>query len=123
MLPKKNRLTRRSDFASVYAKGSYFTHGPVSIKFLRNGLSNTRIGFSVGKNYSAKATERNRMRRILRAACLSHLEKIVPGYDIVIMAKPANKGPDTTEYSSLLGKNFKRSSLMKGTVKKKKKKQ
>lgn len=113
MLPKKNRLIKRGDFASVYAKGSYLAYGGISVKYFKSGLPDTRIGFSVGKNYSSKAVDRNRMKRILRMACLSHLKKLAAGYDIIIMARRQSKKPDAAEYSLLLGKIFKNAGLEK----------
>ena len=88
MLPIKNRLKKREDFAKVFSKGAYVGNNDLSVKYANNSLSETRFGFPVGKNYSKKAVVRNRARRILRLAIAYHLSKIKPGFDIIILIKP-----------------------------------
>lgn len=91
MLPKKYRLTENKDFSAIYSKGFYGACDGIAIKYLDTKSSATRIGFSVGKNFSKKAVERNRAKRILRAACLPYAKTLKPGFDIVIMIKPKTK--------------------------------
>ena len=89
MLPKKYRLSSREDFSLLYSRGSYTgIYNGLAIKFLKNNIGVTRIGFPVGKNFSKKAVARNRARRILRAATSTFLGKLKPGYDIIIMLRP-----------------------------------
>lgn len=88
MLPIKNRLKKREDFAQVFSKGAYAGYDGLSIKYAKNSLSDSRIGFPVGKNYSKKAVIRNRARRILREACRNSLLEIKNGYDIIVLIKP-----------------------------------
>ena len=89
MLPIKNRLKKREDFAQVFSKGAYAGYDGLSLKYAKNSLEITRIGFPIGKNYSKKAVIRNRSRRILRAALNTYLEQIRPGFDIIVLIKPA----------------------------------
>lgn len=88
MLPIKNRLKKREDFAQVFSKGAYAGFDGLSIKYAKNSLPESRIGFPVGKNYSKKAVTRNKTRRILRAACMKNLAEIKPGFDIIVIIKP-----------------------------------
>lgn len=99
MLSIRNRLTKRADFSLIYKNGSYAACDGIAIKFLRTGNSTTRIGFSVGKNYSKKATVRNHAKRVLREAVKSHLATLKPGYDLVVMASPSKK---TLEFKELV---------------------
>jgi len=39
MLPKKNRLTKREDFSTVYLKGSYVGQDDIAIKYLQSDQS------------------------------------------------------------------------------------
>jgi ribonuclease P protein component len=91
MLPVQNRLKKRDEFAKVFSKGAYVASENIAIKYSNNFLPVVRIGFPVGKNYSKKAVERNHARRILRAACMTELQNLRPGYDIILMIKPAKK--------------------------------
>ena len=89
MLPKINRLSKREDFQKVYAKGTYASVGAVAVKFISSGQKYpARIGFSVGKNISKKAVERNRTRRVLREAIRVHVKSLKTGADIIVMVKP-----------------------------------
>ena len=91
MLSIQHRLTKREDFALVYAKGSYIACDGIGLKFLKTNNPFTRVGFPVGKNYSKKATDRNRVRRLLREAMRTHLPSTKPGYDLVLMIRPQKK--------------------------------
>ncbi len=91
MLPKKNRLTKKEDFERVSSKGSYFSFQNISIKIARNDLSFPRVGFSIGKKISTKATDRNRIKRVLRESFQKYLPKIVAGVDIVVYFKKDNR--------------------------------
>lgn len=84
MLPKKNRLTDRADFQEIYKNGRFFSLNSIAIQFLPNNTKETRVGFSVGKKYLKKATERNKARRILREIISTELSRINTGIDIII---------------------------------------
>lgn len=99
MLARENRLTKKEDFSRVYENGRYFCQNNISIKFLKATGLEVRVGFSIGKNYSKLATERNKARRILRHAMLKNITNIKPGYDIVIMLK---KGKHTQSKFSMI---------------------
>ncbi len=96
MLPNQNRLTQRSDFALIYKNGSYAACDGIAIKFLKTVNPFIRAGFPIGKSYSKKATDRNRMRRFLREATRMHLYSLKPGYDFVLMV---NSGKNTLQFS------------------------
>jgi len=50
-------------------------------------MSVTRIGIVVGKKFSKKAVERNRVKRILREEVRKLYGQLDTGYDIVIFVK------------------------------------
>ncbi len=52
-----------------------------------NELSTSRFGFSVSKRVG-KATTRNRVKRRMREAVRMHSELLVPGWDVVFIARP-----------------------------------
>lgn len=110
MLPKKNRLTKRTDFARVYRLGSFFSEGPVSMKAVENNLDVARIGFSIEKKFFKKATERNRIRRILREIFRKNLKNIRKGTDIVVFYKKSEKDPNFEKISMIIEKLIKKQS-------------
>ena len=108
MLPSKNRLTKRTDFANVYRKGTFFIEGPLSIKVARNNLENARIGFSIEKKFFKKATERNRIKRLLREAFHQNLDNVRKDCDIVVFYKKSEPNPDLKIILELTKKIIKR---------------
>lgn len=57
----------------------------------KNGRKETRIGFSIGLNFSKKAVERNRVKRRLRNIFHKHIKEIKKGLDIVVIMKKDKK--------------------------------
>lgn len=112
MLPVQNRLKKRDDFAKVFSNGAYAASENIAIKYSNNFLPVVRIGFPVGKNYSKKAVERNRARRILRAACLEQLKDLHPGHDIILMIKPSKKSIEFNTVSLEIKKLFIKARLL-----------
>jgi ribonuclease P protein component len=91
MLPYQNRLIKRKDFEDTYRYGSFFSFGNICLKAKKNSLGKTRIGFSIGLNFSKKAVKRNKIRRQLREISRKNLNHIKKGFDLVIMIKKNRK--------------------------------
>ena len=64
MLAKKNRLSRL-EIQKVIKKGKRFNFGFLSFKILANQFDFARFAVVVPKSLVKKATERNRLRRIM----------------------------------------------------------
>ena len=111
MLAKKNRLTKREDFVIVYSKGAYINLAGITIKYAPAKNIETRIGFSIGKNFSKKAVTRNRTRRVLQEACRLNIELLKPGFDIVVIIKPEYKTIEFKNTVELLKKIFTKANL------------
>jgi ribonuclease P protein component len=60
-------------------------HGVLMLGIRPNGLRESRAGFAIGKRVG-NAVTRNRVRRRLRE--IVRATPLVPGYDIVITARP-----------------------------------
>ncbi len=87
MLPLKNRLKNSTDIKKVFLDGKSAQNGFLFLKFCPNNLQQSRIAFSVGLKHSKSAVKRNRTKRLLRAATEQFLEKLKPGFDIVVNIK------------------------------------
>jgi len=88
MLKKPNRLLREKDFEAVFESGNSFGQGSLFLKFKKNNTDETRFGLIVSKKFSKKATERNRVKRLLREAIKGKLAEIKKGLDLVIIVGP-----------------------------------
>jgi ribonuclease P protein component len=84
---KSEHILKTGDFAVVYKKGRAARSDLIFLHYLANGLSRSRIGFSISSGRIALATGRNRIRRILREVFRRNKFFFKPGYDIVVVVK------------------------------------
>ncbi len=75
----------------------------VVLYFKQNRRQKTRIGISVSKKIGGSVV-RSRAKRILREAVRHHLGELVPGVDIILIARRAIKGIKSTEVEQSLVK-------------------
>jgi ribonuclease P protein component len=85
-MAKKWALTKRAQYLAVYKSGKAWVNSLMVMKALPNHCEYSRYGFSVTKNIG-KAVVRNRIRRLLRE--ISRITPVKPGWDIVLIARPA----------------------------------
>ena len=85
MLPQINRLKKRTEFQYSYKHGktAHFKEFSVVVFTRRDKL--LRIGFSVSKKIG-KATQRNHVKRQLRAIVRGELSYIKRGYNLIFVA-------------------------------------
>jgi ribonuclease P protein component len=81
-------LSRPQDFAAVQGTGTTKSHALLSVKFLRTDLEDTRFGLSTSRRLGG-AVKRNRVRRRLREALRVMAPSFQPGWDVLIIARPA----------------------------------
>lgn len=89
MLARPHRLTK--DFPSLYKKGRQVTSRNLRLIYSPNSQNTTRFGFVISKKHAAKIVQRNRIKRILRAAVAAAQKKVAPGFDVIIQGKPGVK--------------------------------
>jgi ribonuclease P protein component len=87
MLPFRNRLVKRKDFAIIQKKGLFFHQGGITLKVLANQQMETRVGIVAGMSFSKKAVERNQAKRQLRELIKGRLGQMKKGYDVVVMVR------------------------------------
>ena len=89
---KYERLRKDADFKNVYKKGKSAANKTFVIYFAKNGLSCTRIGFSISKKVG-NAVKRNRIRRLIKEN-LKDMDNLKQGYDIIFIARIASSDID-----------------------------
>ena len=85
--PRLVVLSRPQDFAALQA-GTLRSHPLLSARFLRTDLETTRFGLATGRKLGG-AVVRNRVRRRLREGLRAMAPSFQPGWDVLIIARPA----------------------------------
>ncbi|MBQ9743370.1 MAG: ribonuclease P protein component [Ruminococcus sp.] len=89
-------LKENREFRRAYTRGRSYVSPDLVTYIIKNNTNNLRIGITTGKKIG-KAVERNRSKRIIRAAYSSLCADIRPGYDLVFVARaktPYRKSKD-----------------------------
>ena len=98
-MQRRNRLSRSRDFDTVYRKGrSTSTRFLVLYWFPREDEADTeesRLGLAVPRSVGG-AVVRNRVKRQLRETWNELAERTQPGFDYVLVARPALAEPADT---------------------------
>ena len=81
-------LSRPQDFAAIQGNGTSRSNPLLIARFLQTDLETTRFGLSTGRRLGG-AVVRNRVRRRLREALRVMAPSFQPGWDVLIIARPA----------------------------------
>jgi len=93
MLPSKYRLRSSQEISRVFNDGLTIKSFNLLAKYLPRNFSQPRFALSVSKKEVKKATQRNRLKRLLREAIKKHLEQFPPGdYLFVVYFRPERAG-------------------------------
>ena len=87
-MPRLVMLSRPQDFAAFQGDGTTRSHPLLTARFRRTDLETTRFGLSTGRALGG-AVVRNRVRRRLREALRVMAPSFQPGWDVLIIARPA----------------------------------
>jgi ribonuclease P protein component len=83
---RKFRLSRSNDFQRVRRYGKSYAHPLIVLIKLPNELGISRFGVAAGRAVGS-AVKRNRAKRQLREALRARMPSILPGWDIVVIAR------------------------------------
>ena len=107
---KYRPLNKNRDFSRAYARGKSYVHPHLVLYVAKNRLGHTRIGLTATKKVGG-AVQRNRARRVLRAALCEHLPADIGGYDIILVARGATPHLKSTQVSRSLAALLRRAGL------------
>jgi len=80
---------KKADFANIFKRGETANSQLVFLKFKKNDKEINRFGIVTSLKISKKAVVRNKIKRRLREIIRECLKNFKPGFDIIIIAKPA----------------------------------
>lgn len=88
-LPKKFRLSEKSEIDQVFKKGKSINSKLFNIKFLYVGSKLSRFAIVAGLKISRKAVLRNKIKRSLAEIIRLNIPKFKAGYNVVVMPRLA----------------------------------
>ncbi len=102
MLGKEYRLKKTSDFQEILRQKKSFGYKGLLVKTKFGETSRSRVAIVVGRKVAAKATKRNRIRRLLREALRKKIAAFPRCIDAVIIVLPTFKAESLEAADSAL---------------------
>lgn len=85
MLPRRFRLSSRSDIEKVLKRGKILRTEYFSMRFLATNLPEGRAGFVVSSSAARKAAGRNLLKRRAREIVHKKIKNFTKGYDVLFI--------------------------------------
>ena len=103
-------LDKNWQFNRVYGRGKSYVHPHCVLYVAKNRLGYTRIGLTATKKVG-HAVQRNRARRVMKAAIDEHLDYNIGGYDLVFVARGMTPRLKSWQLSAIVAKLFAQAGL------------
>jgi ribonuclease P protein component len=111
---KTRRLLDEKAFARVFRNASRSKDRQFTVLYTHNNMDFPRLGLAISKRHCRKATERNRVKRLIRESFRQH-QAMLSGLDIVVMNQPATAGASNKTLFDSLEEHWRRCSKAKRT--------
>jgi len=109
-VPVLPMLRRRADFEAIGRHGQARATKELVLRWMRTDRAESRIGLSTPRSLGG-AVQRNRVRRRLRELVRARLERIGPGWDLLLIARPAAGEASQTELGAAIDALLDRSEI------------
>ena len=103
-------IRRNSEFGRVYARGKSYVNQALVLYVLKTRSKRTRVGLTATKKIG-HAVQRNRARRVMKAAIDEHLDYNIGGYDLVFVARGMTPRLKSWQLSAIVAKLFAQAGL------------
>ena len=104
-------ITKNKEFCRAYARGKAYVHPKLVLYVNKNRLGRTRVGLTATKKIGC-AVQRNRARRVMRAALYQTLPYNVGAYDLVFVARGQTVGCKSGEVAAAAAQLLKKAGLV-----------
>ncbi|MBN2312266.1 MAG: ribonuclease P protein component [Candidatus Hydrogenedentes bacterium] len=108
--PRRERLTRRRDYLSIYQQGEKRVGRQFVCYTVRREGQGRKIGLAVSRKVG-KAVVRNRVKRYIREVYRTHRGELSDDMHVIVVARPASASLDYSQCAHAL-----RQLLSRGTV-------
>ena len=112
IMNKTVSIRENKDFKRLYYRGKSVADDCLVVYYRRNGSSLCRLGLTVSAKVG-KAVVRNRIRRLIRESYRLMEDRVLSGFDIVVVARGRAANADYKTINSSLEKAFKKCGLIK----------
>ena len=106
-------LSRLQEFSAIQEHGTNRSTNLVTARFLQTNLDTTRFGLATSRRLGG-AVARNRVRRRLREALREMAVSFRPGWDVLIIARPAIVDADHSALVEALRRTLERGGVLRG---------
>jgi ribonuclease P protein component len=107
-------LSHPQDFAALQERGTMRSHPLLAARILRTDLETTRFAMATGRVLGS-AVVRNRIRRRIREVLRALEPNIQPGWDVLLIARPALVAADHETLVTTLRKQLARGGVLGGS--------
>ncbi len=109
-MQRKFRLTRSTDFKRVRRTGKSYAHPFVVLVVQTSEAPRVRVGVTAGRSVGG-AVQRNRAKRLLREAMRPLLPDLLPGWDLILIARSALPSKSLQEIRQVLTSLLRRAQI------------
>jgi ribonuclease P protein component len=106
-------LSRPKDFTALQNEGTVRSHPMLVVRVRRTDLEVTRFGLSTGRKLGG-AVVRNRVRRRLREVLRVMAPTFQPGWDVLIIARPALVNATHEDLTEAVARLLRRGGVLEG---------
>ena len=104
-LTRQNRLLNGSDFDRVFEHPRRSADRYFTVLYRDNGLGYPRLGLAIARKRVRRATQRNRLKRLIRES-FRHALSALPSADVVVMARDAAAAAENAELFASLDRHW-----------------
>ncbi len=108
---RRFRLRKTADFERVRRSGKSFAHPLIVLIVSENEGELLRIGVTAGRSLG-NAVQRNRVKRLMRTSIQAKLSCIIPGHDLLLIARHPMVEASSVEIHSAIQKLLRRANLL-----------
>ena len=111
--PRRERLTRRSDFLHAYKEGKRWTSGPFVCYVVRQTGQGRKLGCAVSRKVG-RAVVRNRVKRYIREVYRKHRSLLIDDIHLVVVAQATSGQAGCNECAAAMQRIFQKGDVLRG---------
>ena len=111
--PRRERLTRRTEFIRAYEKGARWTSGPFVCYIVRQAGQGRKLGCAVSRKVG-RAVVRNRIKRYIREVYRRRRGRLIDDIHLVVVARATSAEANYQECAAAMQQIFQKGDVLRG---------